>query len=240
MRLRFGNYWHGVGEVSVSIARQTIESAMGVPYEIAHTWGVQGRLVGDSTAEIVSQILALERAYATGFKDAALVDNNGLVCHALLNAGSTTGVRVVQPPSYPTGTGAELVTYRDYTLTLTATYPVVGRPLYRAFAESVRLWGGLPNRKMVDVLNGPAVPYVSGKRTAYYASQSGSAVGYYGWPPIPGPLFGSLLLDGPNHPVSFDTPQFREGRATDWPVSWSYQFSSPTPLIGRPNVVPNG
>lgn len=240
MRLRYGSYWHGTGEVAVSIDRQAVESALGVPYEVVHTWTVRGRLLGDTTAQVVAQLALLERAYAAWFRDAVLVDANGLACHALLNAGSTTGVKVVKPPSYPTGEGAELATYRDYTVVLQAAYPVSGRPVYRSFRESVRLWGGLPNRRMVETLNSAPVEYVSGRRTPYRAAQSGTAVGYFDWPPVPAPLFGAGLLEGPDHPAEFASPEFREGRQTDFAVSWSYQFVSATPLVGRPNRAVSG
>lgn len=237
MRLRYGNYWHAHGEVEVSISRQTVFSNLGVPYEEEHTWTVRGQLLGDTTAEVVAAIRRLGVAYARPFLPAALVDANGLVCHALPNAGSTSGVRVIQPPSFPEGGGAELSTFRNYTLVLSATYPVSARPVYRSFRETLRTWGGLPDRRMTTTVNTAPVEYVSARRTPYRAVQSGSAVGFSGPPPIPGPIFGFALLDGPDHPRQSEGPTVQDGRLTDWAESWSYSFVSATPLVGRPTVV---
>lgn len=239
MRLRYGNYLHDHGEVAVSISRQNLETDAGVPYECVHTWQVSGRVVADTTAGLVGKLLRLERAYAIPFQAAALVDANGLVCHALPNAGSVSGVRVVQPPSYPDGSGAQLTTYRDYTVVLSAAYPVFARPLLRLWTETVTLWGGLPDRRVVATVNTAPLVYVARRRTPYYATQVGQAVGYSTWPAPPPPLF-PAALDGPEHPRSQTSPRTQEGRLTDFAVGWSYRFSSPLPLVGRPAVMPGG
>jgi hypothetical protein len=244
MRLRYGNFWHDPGEVELSINRQTAFSQTGIPFEEEITWTIRGQLIGDTTAEVLTAIRRLEAAYSRSFFPAALVDATGRVCHALQNAGSISGVRVVQPPSFPTGSGAELTTFRNYTIVLSATYPLIvqgnGGFIYRSFRETLRTWGGLPDRRMITTVNSLPVPYVSAKRTPFRATQSGTAVGYLGYPPVPPPIFGFALLDGPDHPVESSGPTTQNGRFTDFGVSWSYSFVSATPLVGRPNAAPSG
>lgn len=241
MKLRYGTYTHAAGEVSVSINKTVRETDAGVPYETEHTWVINGTAFGNTTAEVVASLGSLERAYGTWFRDAALFDETtGVVCHALPNAGSTSGVRVLQPPSYPRGDGAELSTFRNYTITLSAIYPAVGQAaLIKQWTETLTFSGGIPDRRMVTTVNSLPVPYITARFTPYRATQVGSAVGAYSYPPVPPPLWPNSL-DGPDHPVSYASPTTQKGRLIDWPISWNYRFVASAPLVGRPNVLPTG
>ncbi len=74
--------------------------------------------------------------------------------------------------------------------------------------------------------------------TAYRATQTGQAVGLYGYPPVPPPLFPGKLEEGGR--PTLGSPRLRNGVYVDWPVSWSYSFVSATPLVGFPNRWPAG
>lgn len=237
MYLRYGNYQTADSEVSVTILREAQVNEAGQPYALRHTWDITGIIFGDDTAAVVANLLALERAFAFWGNDLALIDSNGTICHAMPSGGSLTGVRITKPPSYPNGDGAELSTFRTYSITATCDYPYgpVTNPL-KSFTETLAFSGGGPRRIVVECAFGPPQPQIVNQFTAFRATQTGSAVGMYGYPPIPPPIFPAALVE--NGSPSFTGGQLRNGVYVDFGVQWAYRFESPTPLIGLPNQWP--
>lgn len=239
MILRYGSYSTADSECSVTIDRQALLNAAEQPYALRHTWDITGTLFANDTSSLVTALLALERAFATWYLDLALLDSNGNVCHALPSAGSLTGVRILKPPSFPKGDGAELSTFRTYTIQATADYPYglgqVVNPL-KSFTETLTVWGGGPRRTVVECAAGLPQPQILNEFTAFRATQVGSAVGMFGYPPIPDPLF-PLALEENGQP-SFTGGQLRGGVYVDFGVAWNYRFISATPLVGLPNQWP--
>jgi hypothetical protein len=241
VRLYYGSYAHDEAEATVTVTKTVNETEAGVPFEVVHNWVIQGRVIADTTAAVVAKLGLIERAYGTWFRDARLVAADGTVCHALVNAGSTSGVRVPNPPHYPDGSGGQLTTFRDYTIVLTATYPAFGGlGLIRSWTETLSFTGGTPVRKLMRTKNTRPVVWIDGAITPYRAVQSGQAVGVYGYPPVPPPLWGATSLEGED-PVRIDrgTPRFYRGRFMDYPVQWFYRFAATAPLIGLPTAMPN-
>lgn len=237
MYLRYGNYQTADSEVSVTILREAQVNEAGQPYALRHTWDITGIIFGDDTAAVVANLLALERAFAFWGNDLALIDSNGTICHAMPSGGSLTGVRITKPPSYPNGDGAELSTFRTYSITATCDYPYgpVTNPL-KSFTETLAFSGGGPRRIVVECAFGPPQPQIVNQFTAFRATQTGAAVGMYGYPPIPPPIFPAALVE--NGSPSFTGGQLRNGVYVDFGVQWAYRFESPTPLIGLPNQWP--
>lgn len=238
MYLRYGNYQTADSEVSVTILREAQVNEAGQPYALRHTWDITGTIFGDDTAAVVANLLALERAFAVWGLDLALIDSNGTVCHAMPSGGSLTGVRITRPPSYPKGDGAELSTFRTYAITATCDYPYgigVTNPL-KSFTESLAFSGGGPRRVVVECAIGPPQVQIVNQFTVFRAVQSGSAIGMYGYPPIPQPIFPAALAEAGQ--PAFTAPQLRNGVYVDFGVQWSYRFESPIPLVGLPNQWP--
>lgn len=239
MILRYGSYSTADGECSVVISRDAVLNEAGQPYALRHTWNINGTIFGDDTAAVVANLLALERAFAVWGRDLAMLDSAGTVCHSLPSTGSLSGVRITQPPSYPKGDGAELSTFRTYSITATADYPYglgqVANPL-RSFTETLSVSGGGPRRTVVECAFGPPQPQTLNQFTAFRGTQSGAAVGMFGFPPIPLPIFPAALAEA----GQFDHVggKLRNGIYMDFGVSWSYRFESATPLIGVPNLWP--
>lgn len=238
MYLAYGNYRHADNEAEYTISTSPVETDDGDLYASVTTWQISGQIHADTTAQLVTALRTLEAAYSTWDRDLVFYDDNGNVCHALRSAGSSSGVRVIGF-GYPNGTGAQLSTFRDYTITVQAEYPVGATP-YRSFRETLSFQGGGPERAVLEIVNGPPQEQILKSQTAFRAVQSGSAVGLYGYPPVPPPLFpGKERVQSvpPGNP-QFGSPRVRQGRATDFPVSWSYEFWSATPMAGFPNRRP--
>lgn len=241
LTLRYGAYSHLPGECAVRINQQVVyDEQTGIPHQLLVSWDVEGRVEADTPAGVAVQVRRLEAAYSRPFLTARLLHADGFVAHELSGAGSLSGVRVVQPPSYPNAQGAEFSTYRNYVLRLECKYPV-GDPntALRSWQETLTFSGGRPARGIITCASGPPVPYISAAYTPYRVTQSGSAVGYLGYPPLSlvVPLFGYDLLEGEGDPITFGSPRSDGRRLVDWPISWTFRFVSAAPLVGRPRTL---
>lgn len=233
--LQYGAYRHDDFEVTVSIQRQAIDAGGGRYVGVTETWNVTGRLYADDPAALRLRVLALEAAYATWHRDLVLYGDNNLVLHELRNRGSTTGVKIVVPISYPDGTGAQYSTFRDYTFTATADYPVGNGLVLRDFQESIRRSGGHRRLVALECAVGPADVQVVCQQTAYRVAQSGSATAYRGLPSAPPPYWPQWLESADVVDVA---PQRANGELSGAGVQWNYTFVSPVPLLGAPATFP--
>ncbi|AWM35911.1 hypothetical protein GobsT_63560 [Gemmata obscuriglobus] len=238
MIVRYGSYQHDDGECAVAVDQQALENDAGQYYARRVTWTISGQLQADTAAALAVKMVQLERAYAVWYRDLVLADGPTVVWQ-LPNAGSTTGVKIVKPPSYPSGAGAQLTTFVDYSIVATADYPAGGgENLLRSFTETLAFSGGGPRRTVVECANAPPQEQVLALYTAFRATQIGQAVGLTGYPTPPAPLWpGKLEVDGE---PTLGSPRLRNGVYVDWPVSWAYRFVSATPLAGVPNRWPAG
>lgn len=238
--LRYGVYTHGADEVSLTVSKSALLGPTGQRYGQRITWAIDGRLIADDTAAVVTAKRQLESAYDRDGQDFTFTDSNGTVAHSMQSAGSLSGVVIDEPPSFPDGTGAQLSTYLDYRIVAHCDYGfTAGENPLKSFTETLSFAGGGPRRAVVECTNALPQEQVLSLATAYRCTQSGAAVGLLAYPPIPGPIFpGKEEVAGSDR--SFGSPRYVNGVYTDWPVSWSYLFISATPLIGRPNVWPAG
>ena len=242
MYLVYGNYTHATDSVGYTIGAQCTEDEAGNPYEVTYTWNLQGRIDGDTTTAVVANCRLLEAAYAVWFKDLVFYDSNGVMTHQLRNAGSKTGVRVHGPVSYPQSEGGELSTFRNVAVTLSATYPAIGANAIRSYHESLSFSGGGPERAVIECANVPPQEQLIKAYTTTVVRQSGNATGAFAYPVIPAPLFPGkerVISIPAGNPV-YGSPKFRNGIYVDFPVQWSYEFISGTPLFAYPNPWPQG
>ena len=131
--LQAGNYRHDSGEIGVTIWKETTR-VNGIPRTLIHRWNISGRLQKDTTALVIAQINSLVAAYVDGI-DLVLYMDDGTEAHALRSAGSLGGTRILKPPDFPIGQGAELSTFRNYSILVEAEYPALGTVLL-AFQET--------------------------------------------------------------------------------------------------------
>jgi hypothetical protein len=244
MYLRYGNYVHDANECVIGISRHTQETPGGQPYEIAETWSIEGVILpssGGGMTSILAKKRLMESAYSAWFKDIVFYSDAGLEAHAMRNAMSARGVKVLVPPSFPADSGASLVTGLRYMIQVQAEFPVLNAAgLIKSFSETITTRPGGSAYQLATTVNRPAVRFRSTAFMPWRASQSGQAVGYLQKPFIPPPLWPAALIGEPLGVFSNQSPQFHGGRFQDYAVSWQYEFGSPTPLIGEPNRQPTG
>jgi hypothetical protein len=237
MLLAYGGYRHPQDECSVV---RTIDRELGPggdTLKIRRSWNINGKLQANDYLSLQVAKSALETAYSQQYFDLVLFHNDGTIHDSLLNAGSTSGVRITSGPNYPTGEGAEGGTFLSFQIAAEATYEAASQnsDLLESFTETVSESGGGPRYAVVETVDGDSVRQLLNRKTKFRYTQSGQAVGRYGYPPVPPPIWPgwenvadrSITRVGPR----------REGRTlTGYQVSWSYVFESTEPLRGLPNV----
>lgn len=235
MILRYGSVSFDAGSCEVTLDVQALVNQRNVPYCQQMQMSVSGYLSGDNTTAVNLACEQLEVALATPYRDLVLYTDAGLATHlALYNAGSTTGV-IVSGPRYPSGKGAELVTYRKFEFTARAEYPIgTGRNVLMEFSESISFQGtGGPRFILKPALVGPPQKQIVQQRTTVRATQGGRAVGYLDYPTEPPPLWPQAEhLE--QRQVTRTGGRFHGAAWQEFAVQWGYVFEANGPLAGKP------
>jgi len=241
MYLRYGNYQHAVGEASVTISRHGLFSEAGLPRGVRERWDVQGRLQANDQGALTAAIQALVAAYSVQGQDVGFYFDGGQPSgHHITSAATNSGVRVVMPPCFPDGKGAEYSTYRTYVLALEADWLDPGATLLM-WTETLSFQGGGPQVAFLEPINGLPQKQLLKQATTFRVSQNGQAVGYLAYPVPAAPIWPaaehvdrrSVRVDPPKRSGPPGYPTFTEYR-----VTWSYSFEDSGPLVGLPTAWP--
>ncbi len=240
MILAYGPYRHAQNEVSYAISRQALRSQGGAFYAYRERWDCSGTLLNyPSQAALTAAINALCAAYSSdGFDLVHYLDDGATpTAHRLISANCNGGTRIVRPPSFADTYGtAEYSTFRSYQFAVEAEVPLTNSNVVLHFSETLVYEGnGGPVRVWIPVAQGPWIRQETSEASTFRVVQSGTAVGLYGPPAFPQPLWPDAEIfqlrrteqSGPR----------RLGRF-DWPISWSYTFESSGSLVGQTNPYP--
>ena len=234
MFLRYGNYSHGVGECSVVIQKEGIFSACGQPDGVRERWNIQGCLHANDQAGITTAIRNLQLAYDHQKKDIALYIGSGtLTSHSMNSSTLRGGTRVVVPPSFPEGRGAEYSTFRNYTIVVEGIRPDNNVGLL-TWGETFN-WtgtGGVVWGYLQGVSGEPEQQRFQQLSTAMLV-QSGQAVGHLVYPAVSPPIMpGPAEHENRRKITQVLAPDNSERRR----VTWSYTFETLLPITGSPLV----
>jgi hypothetical protein len=241
MYLKYGNYQHAANEVSVVISRQGIFSDGGIPRGVRERWDIQGRLQAADQASLTAAINALTAAYSLQAQDVGFFLDGGQPTSHVISAATTNGgVRVVVPPSFPEGKGAEYSTFRSYTIALEAER-LDGQATLLNWTETLRFRGGGPQFAFLEPINGSPQKQLLKQATTFHATQSGEALGYLSYPLPATPIWPDAEHVNQRE-VHYELPK-RSGRPgsptyTQFKIGWSYQFEDSGPLVGLPTAWP--
>jgi len=235
MYFKYGGYRHDDDEVNLrEFSQQLIRSDRGKTVTKKSRMVIEVVMIASSQSAIKSKVQSLEAAYSKS-ADAGLYHDNGNASpHFLSNAGSLSGVRVVDL-KYDKSDGAEYATGRTAVITLEADYQIPGGDNLLSWQETLVITGtGGPSFTIKTVLNGPPQKQIVAAATPVVAQQTGSAFGLLSRPFPPPPTFPNAeRLD--RRQIVQIAPKFQGAQYTDWGVAWNYYFESPTPLTGSPN-----
>lgn len=240
MYLKYGNYQHEAGETTLrGIVSESLSSEHGIVYAIRERWDIEGRLqISDqgtaaaNQAAMTTAIDALVEAYSQNGRDIGLYTDAGvLTSHSMKSSATRSGVRVVQPPSFPDGRGAEYSTYRTYTLAVEAEFTPSGGGTLVSWSETISFQGtGGPRWGYLEPINGPPQQQMFSQTSTQWAYQRGRAVNRGDFSPVPSPRW-PTQEHGDLRDIQFEVPADNSGRRI---TTWSYVFEAPGGLGGLP------
>jgi hypothetical protein len=241
MFLKYGDYQHASGEVSVVITKQGIFADAAILRGVRERWDLQGRLQAESPAALSTALEELAAAYAFQGQDVGFYFDDGTPSsHQITSSATNGGVRVVSPPSFPQGKGAEYSTFRTYSIALEAEVLDENASLI-AWHERLNFSGGGPQFAYLQPINGLPIKQLLKQSTPYRATQSGEAVGMYAYPTPAAPLWPAaehVNLREMHYELPKRMGESSSATFTEYRVTWSYQFESATPLVGLPTSWP--
>lgn len=241
MFVRAGSYQHADSEVAVVITRDPIVDGAGVQYAYIERWTLDGFLLSDTQAALTSSLAALERAYNAPLSEMSLWIDAGTPTHHRLFTGNTLGgIRPVGGVEYPEGTGAEYSYYRSFRVVVEAEVPQAFGDRTLQFRESLEITGGGPRRVLIETRAGPPQPQTVSQQTAFRATQTGEAVGWFSYPPVPAPVWPLSFFAEPPRVTRGQPRKVGQGgtaQYVEWPVQWQYTFASATRGGNVPTIV---
>lgn len=239
MRVKYGSYAHGEGEVQLSVQQTPELNDAGVVKWVRHTYSLSGVLVADDSQSMETKAIALERAYALNGRDLRLEHDDGSSTHLYLQSSLCYGgTRVIQRPSFPDMRNAAYVTFLPYTIVVEGNVLSSSALSLVSFEERLSRSGGGPIYGHHEPLTGKPIKQLLKRHSVYRVTQSGSAVGLTSYPSPPPPLWLSALIKTPQ--IDQTSPR-RIGSGTsssyvEYGISWSYEFEHASALAGNPNV----
>lgn len=240
MILRYGNYTHEANEAALQVSKRALNSEAGVQYGWEETWAVSGSFFGADPAAIAAGMTTMERAYARNGADFYLLDDSGNVLRFMKGRTPLGATRILNGVEFPENgeKTSEFTSWRTYRIQIQGRYPITGHATNAvlAFTETLSFEGGGPLIVHLELLDELPQKQMPRRFTTYRAIQQGSAVGLYGYPPVPLPLWPGALVKSPT--PNRHSPK-REGDAfTEFRIDWVYYFESATPLLGNPGRPP--
>ncbi len=241
MYLKYGTYRHADNEASVVILKEALFGPGGMIRGVRERWTIQGRLHAADQAGLTAAIDALTAAYGVPDRDVAFyTDDDQLTSHAIATADANGGVRVIVPPSFPEGKGAEYSTFRNYNVVLEAELLDPDATIVN-WHETISFSGGGPQFAYLETIDGTPQKQLLKQFTTFHATQNGEATGAFAYPVPAIPLW-PVAEHVDRRQVRFDPPK-RSGPPgqptyTEFKVSWTYTFEDAAPLAGLPTAWP--
>ncbi|HEX4132483.1 MAG TPA: hypothetical protein VHZ24_20800 [Pirellulales bacterium] len=236
MILAYGSYRHALGEVALTIQRDATVSDDEILFGWRETWSIVGRLHADTPDDLTAAIQNLEAAYRRTRQDVVLYlpDGTTASAHQMRNADTVGGIRVIRPPSFPSGRGAEYSTFRTYSIQLEADFlDSSDETGLLAWNETLNFSGGGPRWVYLPTLQGRPVRQQLQAATTFKVTQSGRAVGLRGYPTPPAPIWPTAWHQEQGG-VTRVLPHRVGSNNAQYEVTWTYSFESADPLLGRP------
>lgn len=237
MQLWYGSYAFPPNGVTIAISRQAKLAESGARYGHTERWLVRGLLEAIGQAAITLAIQTFERAMSTDYQDLVFrMDGGAASAHQALNSSTFSGVRVVGPPSYPVGQGAEFATYRTFEVTFEFDV-LYSQASLISWTETVTKSGGGPLITFFTSLNALPQKQTLALATPFVARQAGSALGVTSYPAPALPNWPQALKKYPE--ITERAPKRSGNNLTEYRIDWVYEFESATALDGHPNSQPN-
>lgn len=239
MIFRYGTYSHPANECLVTyFGGETTYNSRGEPDIVRKRMVVEGEIVA-LTTDIDTRMNEIINVYKVDGGNASLTRSNGAwTAYNLPAAGSITGVRVVQRPTFLQQDGkAHMVTGLPFTIVLEAEYPAENSGLV-SYSETITHTGtGGPRRVTLELDSGTPIEQIVSGNTPVTVSQVGEAVGRDGYPSVNPPIFPTQVNLPDGYVIARSAPRMHGKQYIDYPVRWAYNMtlltlpSIPNPLL---------
>lgn len=239
MNFFYGSFNHPVAEIKFAkISRNTIWSQTQRANLFRESWALDGKIVMQgptSQADVFTALTATRNAYSVNGYSAGMTGTPFL----LDNNKAIGGVIVTDQVSHGDLGGAETVTYLHYTLGLQMDSFLSSVKDLLSYSEQLSfsdIAGGPHQVARVPITGLPIIQSVS-TNSFYEATQSGSATSRDPNILPEAMIFPNDIKGEPGaHQITYSSPKMERGVPLEYTVSWSYQYRSIVPLIGRPNA----
>lgn len=239
-----GTYNHPIGECEVAINRSAEKDEADRIWAERVTFTIRPKIISQKrqpAEDIRNKLAILNSVYTDYLSSIGLFYPNGMPSLYVLSSVNTLGgIQVIKRPSAPTMQGANLVTWHDLEIEVTALVPTTFTDRLVSFSEELTVSGGGTRYGHLEPLDAAPIKQRLKQQTIYKATQSGSAMGLFSRPDvsvIAPPIFPADLVEQ-NPTISKRSPMRRGSASTDYFVSWSYQYESASQLVGEPNSWP--
>lgn len=236
MRLRIGNYLRPNRESRRSISYTPKYDARRRLSTVAERWEITGRLVSDDGTQS-----GMDRALQE--LQAAILQPNPSLTYLHEDTGdpSVLALRsdtalygpLLISSTLPGSANSIYGTAIDFVLVYEAEYPVAVGGNILEFRERLREIPGGQTRVMVGGYVNAAQRQIGYQNKKWGYIQSGRAVGLFGYPTIPPPIFPAALMGEPE--VERIGPVDTGNIPTRFEITWQYSFEWHQKLYGTPH-----
>lgn len=223
MKIRYGGYEHDTDECSIQIGTQNERSGIGIVQSSVTTVTISGMLQAASVSALTTALRELETAYSVDGRDLGLYTDAGVSTAHVWIAGQCDSIRVISPPSYPVGDGAEYTTFRRYQIVIEIRKPVAGGSEVVEWSQRIEEMGdGGPVILWIPCYNGPPVRQEIQPSSTRKIIQSGQAVGRTGYPTPPAPIYPEAVKRDSSR-ISRESPKM-VNPSRYFAVQWQYEM----------------
>lgn len=238
LTISYGSYTHPQGTTAYTLNREVIEDGRRIPRMEKISVSIEGKLHASTTASLEIAISNLIAAYNVRRQDFYITIDDGVTpvrsVIQVRDVDTLGGIIIKRPPSFPESRGGVGISYMPFAIALEATIPWSSSiNALKSFKEKCSFWGGGPKYEFIETLVGLPQKQTTRQNRIYYATQSGTAVGFFQRPAMPDPIWPSLLMENPSYDI--DGGDVWDNVTTDFQRNWTYQFQSEYPIIGEPN-----
>ena len=240
MYLKIGSRIRPFNEADVGITYEPRFDVQRKMVAVSEVWNISGRVVLQTNAtqtRMTQALMLLQQDFEQYRPDLVFLEDNGvtesffkLKANELLEGPTLIGASFPDDPSnvYETGTA--------YTATMMGVRPIGTSNAILSFTETISCpeSGGEIRGYVGGAINLPELQTFK-QHQYFHFYQTGSAVGLYGYPVPPPPIWPAYLLK--RMIPTRTAPRIQGPVKQEFEVSWQYEFGSPFELIGAPHEV---
>jgi len=236
MYLKVQNTLRPFNEAWATITYEPVYDLRKRVIQLKERWEIEGRVVLQSgtQGQMTLALSQLDRDFSQYEPDLVFVEDDGVTesFMRLKSADCLQGPYMLRS-SFPHNNQNIYATGESYSITFEGIKRVPGTGGLVSFTENLQKMSGGTEIVFVGGAINYAERQIAKQHAPYMYRQSGSAVGLYGWPVPPPPIWPSALLGEAK--VNYVSPRELGRVNMYYEVQWTYEFGNEFALAGRPH-----